>query len=406
MTRGLTIGALLAAACGGGGHGGTDASGGDGGPDFSGDVLAPWAGGPGYYATWPAGPPHDPAFFPIAVWLQSPIPNAAAYKGIGVNTFIGLSGGGLDSGNLDAVEANGMLAMDSQDTGYASFVDRAGLVAWTQQDEPDNAQPISGGGYGPCISPQTIATRGGAMRANDATRPVYLNVGRAVADESWVGRGDCSGHDDDYPMYAAASDIVSFDVYPVNAGLPIEVIAHGVDRLRGWAADQRPVWTWIESTQYDQANGQPTPADIRTEVWMALVHGAMGFGYFCHVFTPGFIEAGLLADDNIKTAVGAIDTRVTALAPVLNTQSVSNGVAVQTTGDVPIDTMVKRASGVTYLFAVAMRGSATSATFTLRDFPATATAEVLDENRQIDVAGGVFTDAFDGYAVHLYRITY
>ena len=402
MVRTLIAGVVVV---GCGSHGGTTPD--VGGSGFSGDTLEPWAGGAGYYAMWPAGPPHDPSFFPIAVWLQSPIPNAAAYKAIGVNTFVEMSGGGLDAGNLDAVETNGMLATSSQDSGFAAFVDRKGLVGWDHQDEPDNAQPLSGGGYGPCVSPQEIASRYSAMRSNDATRPVYLNLGRGVADESWVGRGDaCSGHDEDYPMYAAATDIVSFDVYPVNSGLPIEVVAHGVDRLRGWAADQRPVWTWIETTQFDQANGNPTPDDIRAEVWMAIVHGAMGIGYFCHVFTPSFNEAGLLADDPSAAAVNAIDARIAELAPVLNTQSVTNGVMVSTTDSVPVDVMVKRDHATTYLFAVAMRGTATTATFTLRDFPATATAEVLDENRQVAVANGVFGDAFDPYGVHLYRITF
>jgi hypothetical protein len=33
----------------------------------------------GQYDTWPNGPPKDPGFFPIAVWLQNPR-NAAAYE--------------------------------------------------------------------------------------------------------------------------------------------------------------------------------------------------------------------------------------------------------------------------------------------------------------------------------------
>ncbi len=36
-----------------------------------GDVMEPWAGGPTYYARWSNGPPDDPSWFPIAVWLQS-----------------------------------------------------------------------------------------------------------------------------------------------------------------------------------------------------------------------------------------------------------------------------------------------------------------------------------------------
>jgi hypothetical protein len=216
------------AGCDGGDHATSDGSAGDDSA-FPADEFEPWAGGPDYYKMWPAGPPSDPAFFPIAVWLQAPIPNGDAYKAIGVNTFVEMSWGGLDDANLDAVTAAGMLATHSQESGYAAFVDRAPLVGWNHQDEPDNAQPLSGGGYGSCILPSEIATRSAAMRANDATRPIYLNLSRGVADENWVGRGnECSGHDEHYPAYAAAADIVSFDVYPVNSGLPRELVAHGV----------------------------------------------------------------------------------------------------------------------------------------------------------------------------------
>src|SRR5437868_3067869 len=41
------------------------------------------------YSQWPNGPPNDPSFFPIAVWLQSPA-NAARYRSAGFNTYVGL----------------------------------------------------------------------------------------------------------------------------------------------------------------------------------------------------------------------------------------------------------------------------------------------------------------------------
>ena len=39
-------------------------------------------------------------------------------------------------------------------------------------------------------------------------------------------------------------------------------------------------------------------------------------------------------------------------------------------------------------------------------FPATASAEVLGETRSVSVTGGVFSDSFASYGIHLYRITY
>jgi hypothetical protein len=69
----------------------------------------------------------------------------------------------------------------------------------------------------------------------------------------------------------------------------------------------------------------------------------------------------------------------------------------------PISTMVKQYGGFTYVFAVAMLNNAGTATFTLPNVTS-GTAQVLDENRQLTVSGGVFQDGFAGYGVHLYQI--
>lgn len=375
----------------------------DGGERFAADTFLPWAGGPAYYARWSRGPSTSPDFFPIAVWLQSPS-RAADYEAIGVNTFVGLWDGPTAEA-MDAFEGAGLATFASQEAEWQSLLARAPLKAWTHVDEPDNAQALPGGGWGACIPPSEIASAYQRMTAADPTRPVYLNLGRSVADPSWPGRGSaCSGRDDHYPDYAAAADIASFDIYPVNQGAPLWYVGRGVDRLRGFASDAKPVWTWIETTRYDSANGQPTPAQVKSEVWLALVHGAAGIGYFCHVFTPSLVEAGLLSDAAMKAAVAQIDARIESLAPALNARSVANGVTVSSSSpEVPVDVMLKRWGGATWLFAVGGREGATTATFRLRDFPGEVRGEVLDEGRDVVALDGAFQDHFDSYQVHLYR---
>ena len=187
----------------------------------------------------------------------------------------------------------------------------------------------------------------------------------------------------------------------------LSLVAKGVDRLRQWADYQKPVWNWIETTGIDDPADTPTPAQIRAEVWMSLVHGSAGIGYFAHIFSPSFIEAGLLSLPTVKAAVKSINAEITSLAPVLNTPSIGNAATVASSSSaVPIDLMVKRQGGALYVFAVAMRPGATQATFTLRGVTS-GTATVLGESRTIPVVGGVFSDAFAAdYAVHLYRVTF
>jgi hypothetical protein len=89
---------------------------------------------------------------------------------------------------------------------------------------------------------------------------------------------------------------------------------------------------------------------------------------------------------------------------VLNSPSIAGAVTVSSsTPDAPIACMVKQQDGVTYVFAVAMRDSATEATFSLGG-PTVAEVEVLGENRAVGLAEGRFSDTFGGYDVHLYRV--
>jgi hypothetical protein len=369
------------------------------------DTFLPWEGGAAYYGRWVNGPPADASFFPVSVWYQRPS-NAARYKAIGVNLYIGP----IEVTPGDTVEAlnrAGMAVIAVRNAPAASRPSERLVRGWFLLDEPDNAQEKPGGGYGACLHPDAVMKVYKETRAADATRPALLNLGQAVANEGWVGRGDeCAGHWEHYPQYAEAADIVGFDVYPVNGKLPLWWVGKGVDRLREWAHFRKPVFSYIETSSFD-GGPKPSPSDIKTEVWMAIIHGSMGIGYFCHQFKPTFNDAAPLDDPPIRAALAAINNQIHALAPVLNTPSVANGVTVTSSSDVPVDYMLKRHGGATYLLVVAARpGGPVQATFQLRDCPAALTAEVLGEARTIPVRNGKLADTFDPSKVHLYRLPF
>jgi hypothetical protein len=242
-------------------------------------------------------------------------------------------------------------------------------------------------------------------RGNDASHPVWLNLGRGVADTQWVGRGTCTGRTDMYAEYQRGGDVLSFDVYPVNEGLALEIVARGVDNLRSWSNFAKPVIADIEGSNFNNT-ARPMPAQIKSEVWMALVHGPAGIMYFCHRFSPTFSETDCLDNAATAAALPSINSQITTLAPILNTQSVANGVTVaSSTSGIPVDVMLKRSGGATYVFAVEMRSGSTTATFTLRGgLPTNGNAEVLGENRSVPITNGVFRDNFSSYGVHLYKI--
>ena len=103
-------------------------------------------------------------------------------------------------------------------------------------------------------------------------------------------------------------------------------------------------------------------------------------------------------------AVSALNRQITELAPVLNSPTIRDAATVQSkNAEVPVALMVKQHENSTYLFAVGMRDGATMATFTIRETRG-GMVEVLDENRVIAIKNGSFSDHFDPWGGHLYRL--
>ncbi len=347
--------------------------------------------------------------FPIAVWLQAPR-NAVRYKQIGINLYVGLWQGPNEQ-QLVELEKAGIPVICDQNSFALENQDRKIIVGWMHGDEPDNAQALPGGkGWGPPILPEKIVEDYQRIRKADPTRPVLLNLGQGVAWDGWYGRGVRSNKPEDYPKYVQGCDIVSFDIYPAvhdrkEIAGNLWYVPKGVERLRRWTEGRKPVWSCIECTRIGNEKVKPTPHQVKAEVWMAIIHGARGLIYFSHQFKPTFIEAGLLADKEMATAVGQINRQVRELAPVINSHAAVEGATVRSASkEVPIAIMARRHERATYILAVAMREGSTTGTFHLPGRTGRGTVRVIDENRTIDMADGQWQDAFGGYDVRLFRI--
>ncbi len=394
---------------------------------------APW--NPTPYAQWQNGPGKDEDYFPIAVWLQDP-KNAPRYKAAGINLYIGLWKGPTAEQLQMLREANMPVICDLNDYARA-HLDEPLFVGWMHGDEPDNAQPFAGfwksdkekikegwpeiyekqglakrdyRGYGPPVPPQWIVRDYGKIKAVDPTRPTFLGLGQGVAWEKYHGRGERTGHLEDYAKYLAGCDVACFDIYPAaHDNLAVKdalwYVPLGVRRLREWCQDSKPVWVHLETGIIGAPGSQPTPLQVKAEIWMALIHGARGIDYFVHQFKPKFNEHALLDNPDMLAMVTAVNQQITSLARLLNSATVVDGVAVASTNPkTPVHAMVKRQGGATYVFSAGMYGEETQATFRVQDLTGNRTADVIGEDRQVRVQNGVFTDAFAGYGVHLYRI--
>lgn len=354
----------------------------------------------------------DPDYFPLAVWMQSP-QKAERFADMGINLYINLWEGPTDEQLAQLADA-GMPVFCEMEFDARKNIDNPIIVGWLHIDEPDNAQDISAAGqpkqYGPPVRPEKVVAHYRELKRIDPTRPVMLNLGQGVAWDVWTGRGERTNHPEDYAAYLQGCDMASFDIYPVVASHAdiagnLWYVPYGTARLKEWSHGKRMVWCAIEASRIGNLSVKPTPEQIRSEVWMAIIHGARGIVYFVHQFQPTFHASPILDDPDMFEGVRALNEEIHALAPVINAPQPPQPPRVSSSvEEVPIATMLRRDGDTAYLFAAAIRDGRTTGTFTVPQVDEGATVEVIGENRSLTIAGGGFSDDFAGYQVHLYRI--
>ncbi len=370
------------------------------------------------YAGWSRGIPTatDPAFFPIAVWLQGSW-HATEMAKLGINVYVGNNAGtdSLAAADLATLKAQGIYAIVGQDSvGLANIDDPTIIGWWASPDEPDNAQETAQMTCcDPPVAPSAMVTTYNAYKAGDPTRPVFLGLGQGVAYDGWEGRGSNAPAESGY---VPASDIIDFDIYPYNNcdGDKNEQVtcgqfwlnAFGVDRLHQWSNRGQAVWTDIETTTISQGGTHgATPAQTRSEVWLALIHGANGITYFVDTWEPSFREDGIFGNATMVSAVTALNAQIKMLAPQLNSANVATLVSAASSNTAaPIDFMVKAKGQTLYVFAAISRAGTSTGSFTIAGMSGGGTATVVGESRTVKIAAGKFSDSFAASDVHIYQI--
>jgi hypothetical protein len=167
------------------------------------------------------------------------------------------------------------------------------------------------------------------------------------------------------------------------------------------------VWNCIECTRISSKTAKPTAAQVRSEVWMALIHGSQGIIYFVHEWEPKFNESALLDDPEMLAAVTSLNREITRLAPILNSPTLADAVTATTTGaSGGVATLVKRVGDdATYLFAVEMRGQPARARFKFTSpLRSQAKVELVGEDRSILADPTGFEDDFAPWQPRIYLL--
>jgi hypothetical protein len=335
-------------------------------------------------------------FFPIAVDFQPPS-LFSTWKSRGINTVIRVPSGTDLEAWTRAANALGLKMIRGPRPNPALDNAEPNLLAFAGPDEPE----ATGCGHA-CIGAQYSSLKRAAP-----SKPYFVNLagysvlftGAPRDVHQCNGPGDSSGGITCLTQYIARTDWVSHDVYPVNSNLPLGMLGTTLDRLRMWSG-RRPQFAYIEASDYDQDGSAPSPAQLRGEIWNAIIHGARGISYFVVDATdptgrPDAVPANLVPEMRAQNA------RITQLAPVL--QSPINPPAVGVKAKGPLEYTWRQVGSTTFIIVLNQSAQfLSSATVKAFGVGVPPLVSVWGEGRARPTLGNGFTDSFGPYAVHVY----
>jgi hypothetical protein len=333
------------------------------------------------------------SFFPIAVDFQPPT-LFGTWKQRGVNTVIRVPIGTDTESWTSAANALGLRMIREPRSDPALDDREPNLLAFAGRDEPDL------NGCDPdCLDQQYLR-----LKAAAPSKPFLVNLsGPAVISGSpsaCDGPGDWQGDTHCITSYIGAMDWVSHDIYPANAGLPLETIGNALDRLRRWS-QRRPQFAYIEASDYDGDGRGPTRDQFRGEIWHAIVHGARGLSYFV-VDTRRPTDRPDAVTPEIAAEMQTQNDRITRLTDVLQTPI--NPSSIDVKAKAPIEYTWRRAGSTTYLIALNRSPAAVSgAMIGVRGMSVPPSVDVWGEGRTLAASGNGFSDSFGPYEVHVYQ---
>ena len=389
-------------------------------------------GGPGYYARFSRPLPAGASYFPVGVWFESVVSkaNADLDRAAGLNLYVVLTA----NSNVALAQANGMKTILQADDWHSNTQTQG----WFLADEVD-MDPGPGAGYSQMQSIAAGLPGDGAIR--------YSNYGKGVT--FWESDAEAARFVNDYQDLVSADNYWFTDENICSAEEGGSLVGGGaslspaqchraanygatVERVRGLIhpARSKPVWAIVELGHPASESDWPTitPPQVRAAVWQSLIAGARGIVYFNHSFGGPDQTQHILRDGAdpgsayapIRAMVTATNHEIEALAPVLNSPTVTSGWSQGpgTTAMVKWVTAKKKCRSKRkgrrcrkakagnrrlYVFA-GSAGGQVRGSFRIRCVGDTK-ARVVGENRAVRVRHGSFTDDFaDGNAIHVYRI--
>jgi hypothetical protein len=319
--------------------------------------------------------------FPVMLIDQCTPAAVAQGRHLGINTFL--------NEHCDAISAHHQLTM-IQRTSLAILpiqgrsIRGSGLMGWTFPDEPENngwtpsslrrAQPYVRGSADGLLS--FVTTSGGFFRAPYRDTKVATSA---------------------FGQFARMADVAGFDLYPLGHCQSDLSAVYDAQRAFINLAGDMPTFQWIETGPFKPTycgGFKMTPAELKAEVWLAIVGGARGIGFFTHTWSPA--HNAFDVSSTLQQAMKQISSVLASVQPGLLGRTVLSSA---NSGSIKV--VARVGTDRDYVFAVnTQRAPITVQVHVpqLHDGP----LQVFGETRTVNVHGARFVDNFQPLTVHLY----
>jgi hypothetical protein len=250
-----------------------------------------------------------------------------------------------------------------------------------------------------------LATSRGDRRWCEGKRP-------ADSDHLWVTVQPARGSGPELARYSRVTDVHGVNHYPVSLGNPnpdLREVGRWTDIL-AWATPNRAVWTtlgicWRWSYDGEGNFALPTRREQRYMIYAAILNGARSLAFYggnlpqCwnavdeqHRWSWTYWERVLAP---LVREIGALSP----LAPALVNPATT---VVLPTSDPSVQAISRRGAGGE-LWVLAARSGEGAQPVSIGGLP-DGLADVYTEGRSVAVAGGVLSDTFSRWDVHVYRL--
>lgn len=214
--------------------------------------------------------------------------------------------------------------------------------------------------------------------------------------------------------YAPATDIIIPWEFAVPQ-FPLSVVGDMVDAALRASEGRKPVWGFVQGvgtawawdkTLDDQAEGRmPTPAEVRAQAYLSLVHGASGLVYYALNISTSKQERTFRATlDGAEqwAAISRVNREVAGLVPILSQRSARRLLPAAAEGLIHMARWTTADQDL--LIAVSVSPTPTVASLPIEGFEGSEIT-VAYENRTLTTAQpGLFGDIFQPYEVHVYAL--